>query len=90
MGISTFWAGPPASRLYFRVEEIDEGASWVAVKVTMLGESLASKFGTGQTRCDAVWDALEGIVPTLVTDPDSSFYEEVEKQLTTLFLSLPA
>ena len=86
MGISTFRAGPPSQQLCFQVREIEERASWALVKVTMLGELPASKIGMGSTKRDATWDALEGIVPALVTDPNSSFYKEVKRQLETLFL----
>lgn len=86
MRISSFRTGPASNPLCFKVGEIDEGASWAMVRVTLIGDPPVSKLGEGSTKINATWDALEGIVPALITDPSSSFYVEVEKQLATLFV----
>ena len=86
MRVSTFSVGPASGRLLFQVAEIDEGASWAMVRVTMIGDPPVSRLGDGKTKIDAAWDALEGIVPALITDQASRFYREVKKQLATLFI----
>lgn len=84
MAGSVIRVGPPSQPLSFHVEEVDEGASWAMVSVTMESDPPVTRAGEGTTKVDATWDAIEGLVPHLATDP--RFLKEVKKQLSTLFL----